>query len=256
MSVHIVAIHAHPDDLEILAAGTLALLAQKGHRITMVTMTPGDKGSDQLPPQEIAAVRRQEAHAAASLIGASYACLEFRDLEIFETNESRKKVVEAIRKLKPDLVITSSPVDYLCDHEVTSRLVRDALFAAQAPNYITGDPDPAPALTYIPHLYFVDPVEGVDREGRPVKPDFIVNISSTFAVKREMLAKHQSQREWLLRHHGMDNYLATMEQWSRLRGSLAGIPFGEGFRQYRGHPYPRSPRLQELLGREYVIELR
>ena len=63
-----------------------------------------------------------------------------------------------------------------------------------------------------------------------------------------MLACHESQRAWLQKHHGMDNYIETMEQWTRDRGRLGGITYGEGFRQYRCHPYPQTPRLQELLG--------
>ena len=79
-------------------------------------------------------------------------------------------------------------------------------------------------------------------------PDFVVNVADTFARKREMLAEHASQREWLRQHHGTDDYLDTMEQWTKERGSNAGFSHGEGFRQYRGHPYPQSPLLQELLG--------
>lgn len=229
--MRIVSIHAHPDDAEILAGGTLALLAQRGHDIAIVTMTPGDKGSDKLSPDEIAAVRRLEAETAAMLIGAEYRCAEFRDLEIFSDHASRRRVVELIRQLRPDLVLTASPVDYLCDHEATSALVRDALFAAPARNYITD----SPPLDRIPHLYFMDPIDDL------VEVDFVVDVTETFEIKRAMLAAHASQREWLQRQHGMDDYLASMEAWTERRG-------GEGFRQYRKHPYPQSPLLQELLG--------
>jgi len=229
--LRIVLIHAHPDDAEILAGGTLALLAQRGHDIAIVTMTPGDKGSDKLSPDEIAAVRRLEAETAAMLIGAEYRCAEFRDLEIFSDHASRRRVVELIRQLRPDLVLTASPVDYLCDHEATSSLVRDALFAAPARNYVTD----SPPLDRIPHLYFMDPIDEL------VEVDFVVDVTETFEIKRAMLAAHASQREWLQRQHGMNDYLASMEAWTERRG-------GEGFRQYRKHPYPQSPLLQELLG--------
>ncbi len=242
--MHIASIHAHPDDAEILAGGTLALLRQAGHDVTIVTMTPGDKGSDRLGPEEIAAVRRLEASTAAALIGADYRCAEFRDLEIFHDNPSRHRIVELLRELRADIVLTSAPSDYLCDHEVTSTLVRDALFGACNPNY----PAASPVLTGIAHLYFMDPIEGLDREHRPVQPDFIVDITDVFETKAAMLASHASQREWLKRIHGMDDYLATMEAWSARRGQQAGVRYGEGFRQYRGHPYPQSPLLQQLLG--------
>jgi hypothetical protein len=81
-----------------------------------------------------------------------------------------------------------------------------------------------------------------------VEPEFVVNVADTFLLKRAMLAEHASQRAWLRHHHGTDNYLETMERWTRERGQRAGFSYGEGFRQYRGHPYPRDPLLQELLG--------
>lgn len=247
MQKHILSIHAHPDDAEMLCAGTLAHLAQRGHRVTIVTMTPGDKGSKLQGPDEIAARRREEGRRAAVRIGATYLCAEFRDLAIFNDDPSRRRIVELLRQLRPDIVLTSSPADYLCDHEATSLLVRDGLFAAPAPNYHTGADSPAEPLEHIPHLYYMDAVGGQDRDGTPIYPHFIVDVSATFAIKRDMLADHESQRQWLQQHHEMDNYLTTMEEWTRLCGSRAGIALGEGFRQYRGHPYPPSPLLQELL---------
>ena len=242
----ILAIHAHPDDCEILAGGTLALLAEAGHSVTIATMTPGDCGSSELAPDEIAAVRRGEAAEAAALIGAAYLCLEMRDLAVFSDDPSRRRVTAALRETRPDIVLTASPVDYLCDHEAASALVRDACFGAPAPNYRA--PGGHPPLDRIPHLYFMDPAAGVDREERIVRPDFVVDVAAAFPRKRAMLERHASQRQWLLRHHGTDDYIAMMERWTRERGALAGVSHGEGFRQYRGHPYPQSPLLQELLG--------
>lgn len=241
--VRILAIHAHPDDVEILAGGTLALLAERGHQITIATMTPGDCGSAELGPEEIADVRRREAARAAALIGASYVCVELRDLAVFNDDLSRRRVVEVLRNAQPEIILTSSPVDYLCDHEAASALVRDACFAAPAPNYrAAGRP-----LNAIPHLYFMDPIEGKDREGNTIAPEFLVDVTTHFERKREMLACHASQREWLRHHHGTDDYLLQMERWSHERGQLAGVAYAEGFRQYRGHPYPTSPLLQELV---------
>jgi LmbE family N-acetylglucosaminyl deacetylase len=239
----ILAIHAHPDDVEILAGGTLALLADAGHELTIATFTPGDCGSHELAPEEIAAIRRREAAAAASRVGARYCCLEFRDLAIFQDDASRRRVTEALRQVRPEVVLAASPVDYLCDHEAASALARDACFCAPMPNYRTASA-PLPA---IPHLYWMDPLGGRDREGGVVRPDFVTDVTAVFERKRAMLAEHASQREWLRRHHGVDEYLLEMERWTRERGALAGVAYGEGFRQYRGHAYPQSPVLQELL---------
>lgn len=249
--MRILHIHAHPDDAEIFCGGTLALLAERGHEITIVTMTPGDCGSNHHSPDEIAGIRREEAANAAAMIGARYLCAEFRDLAIFDDDASRRRVTGILRQTQPELVITASPIDYHCDHEATSRLVRDSCFAAPAPNYRADQPS-LPMLGAIPHLYFADPAEGTDRDSRPSVPHFVVDITSTLAKKRDMLAAHMSQRLWLKEHHGMDNYLDTMEEWSAKVGQYAGVPFGEGFRQYRMHPYPVTPLLEELLGPSLV----
>lgn len=231
--------------MEILCAGTLALLRERGHQVTIVTMTPGDCGTAEYSPDEISNIRRREAASAAEMIGADYICAEFRDLAIFIDDPSRRRVTEILRKVQPDIVLTSSPVDYHCDHEATSALVRDACFAAPAPNFRSGD---APPIKAIPHLYFMDPDEGRDREGRPVRPDFVVNVERFFETKKAMLTCHESQRAWLQKHHHMDNYIETMEEWTRARGELANIKYGEGFRHYICHPYPQSPLLEEMIG--------
>ncbi len=216
----------------------------------MATMAPGDCGTAEHDAETIAAIRRAEARASAELIGAEYVCLEFRDLAIFHDDESRRRVTEAIRRARPDLVLTAPPVDYLCDHETTSLLVRDACFGASLPNYVTRQWEPAPPLSRTPHLYFVDPIEGQDRDGQPVPAGFLVDVTRVFATKRAMLACHASQRNWLLRQHGIDEYLDSQAKWSAHRGQEIGVAHAEGFRQYRGHAYPQDNLLLSLIGQD------
>src|SRR5262249_53963959 len=99
--IRILAIHAHPDDVEFQCAGTLALLAKVGCHNTIATMSPGDCGSAEYDAEEIASIRRDEARASARLIGADCLCLEFRDLAIFNDDASRRKVVELLRRTRP-----------------------------------------------------------------------------------------------------------------------------------------------------------
>jgi LmbE family N-acetylglucosaminyl deacetylase len=73
--------------------------------------------------------------------------------------------------VRPDVVVTASPVDYMCDHEATSALVRDACFAARSELRDIGGIAGA-ALSAVPHLYFMDPIGGVDRENRLSRPTF------------------------------------------------------------------------------------
>ncbi|MDQ6705415.1 MAG: PIG-L family deacetylase, partial [Acidobacteriota bacterium] len=175
--------------------------------------------------------RRAEAAESAGLIGAEYRCLEFRDMSIFSDDPSRRRVTEFLRAVRPDLIFTSSPADYLSDHEMTSRLVRDACFAATIPNYATGS---AP-LSKIPHLYFMDPID------ERITPDLWIDVTAVFDTKRAMLAQHRSQGNWLSQQHGIDDYLVQMERWTRENGERAGYQYAEGFRQHKVHPFPQTP---------------
>jgi LmbE family N-acetylglucosaminyl deacetylase len=250
--VKILAFHAHPDDAEILAGGTLLLLAAQGHEITIATMTPGDCTSAEYGPDEIAAIRRKEAALAAQLIGARYLCAEFRDLAVFNDEPSRRRVTEILRRVKPELVLAASPVDSSCDHETAGALVRDCAPAAATPNYRTGVPNPAAPLPALPRVYFMDPAGGRDRSGAVVTPDFIVDVSSTFLRKQRAVAQHRSQREWLAQHQGIEDFLSQMECWTRQRGALAEVEYGEGFCGDKRYRHPQAPLLEQLLGEEFV----
>ena len=249
-SIRVLALHAHPDDVEFQCAGTLILLREAGCEVTIATMTPGDCGSAEHDAEAISAIRREEARQAAAVMGADYICLEFRDLAIFNDDESRRRVTEALRRIQPEIILTAPPADYIADHEMTSLLVRDACFAAPCPNYTTRQWEPAAALAKIPHLYFVDPLEGVDRDGVAAPVDFHVDVSRVFPTKRQMLACHASQRNWLMRQHGIDEYLDSQTKWGAHRGAEIGVAFAEGFRQYRGHPYPQENLVLKVLGQD------
>ena len=241
--MRILAFHAHPDDAEALAGGTLTLLAGQGHQIVIATMTPGDCGSAEYAPEQIAAIRRREAGTAAALLGARYVCAEFRDLAVFNDEPSRRRVTEILRRTRPDLVLGAAPEDAQCDHQAAGSLVRDCGYAAATPNYRTGAPNAAAPLPKIPHLYFMDPPGGHEPA-----PDFVVDIGAAFPRKQRLLAQHRSQREWLAQFLGVDDPLARIERWACQRGALGGVEMGEGFRRCRDQGYPQSPLLEELLG--------
>ncbi len=249
----ILAVHAHPDDIETLGAGTLALLAGLGHTIRIVTATAGDLGSTERTLEETARIRRGEAAVAAAMIGAEYRCAGLPDLGVFNDDASRRAMTEIVRWAGAEIVITASPVDYHPDHEAVSILVRDACFASTVPHYLTG---PSAPLEAIPHLYFMDPIGGRDRDGVRVRPDFGVDIGgAAIETKRRMLMAHESQHGWVARQHGISDYLRSMEAWAERRGRDFGVAHAEGLRQYRNQPYPRDPLLQGLLGNA-VLELK
>ena len=149
--------------------------------------------------------------------------------------------------VRPDIVFTHSPADYMLDHEMTSTIVRAAAFAAPIPNFLA-DRSAGPVLAGIPHLYYCDPIEGKDPLGREVLPGFRIDISNVIDAKIAMLAAHASQRDWLLKHHGMDQYVEAMKEWCAKRGGDAHVAFAEGFRQHLGHSYPQDNIVGELLG--------
>lgn len=242
------AFFAHPDDAEFLCAGALARLHARGFTIHFATMTAGDGGSAELPPAEIARIRLGEAAQSAALLAGTHQWAGSQDLLLCYDPPTLRRVIEIVRRVNPQLVFTHSPQDYLLDHEITSQLVRAACFAASVPNVQTLAETATPATAHVPHLYYCDALEGKDSFGAPVPPGFYVDISDEIETKAQMLACHASQREWLLRQHGMDQYLQAMRDWSARRGTEAGVAYAEAFRQHLGHAYPQSNLLAEVLG--------
>jgi LmbE family N-acetylglucosaminyl deacetylase len=239
---------AHPDDAEFLCGGTLIrLIKEHGWQTHVASMTAGDCGTSQMSADEISRVRRAEGAAAAAFIGATYHCLEEKDLLISYNESALEKVVRLLRAVRPNIVLTHSPADYMLDHEMTSSLTRAAAFAAAAPNFLCDRGHAAP-LEHIPHLYYCDPAEGKDLFGKPVPCDFAIDVGQVLDLKAEMLACHASQREWLQRQHGMDHYVQSMRDWSAVRGKPFNFTYAEGFRQHLGHSYPQDNLLGKLLG--------
>lgn len=242
------AILAHPDDAEFLCAGTLARLRkERGWAVHIATMTPGDCGSAEHAPDEIARIRRAEGAAAAAAIGATYHCVEERDLRVIYSEGALEKVVRLLNAVAPAVVFTHSPDDYHLDHEQTSKIVRAATFAAPIPNFLHGR-HLHPPLAHVPHLYYCDPLEGTDAFGTPIVPAFRVDITAVIGDKARMLECHESQRAWLRKHHGVDSLVGSMKEWGAAQGRACGVAFAEGFRQHLGHSYPKANVLAELLG--------
>jgi LmbE family N-acetylglucosaminyl deacetylase len=245
MNRTVLALLAHPDDAEILCAGTLIRLADAGWDVHIATSVMGDCGSATLKNDEIAAIRHKEAAAAANLIGATYHCLKEKDVHLVFDRESNRKAIDLFRQVAPSLVITHPRMDYMLDHEQTHLLARSAAFAYPIPNASTLPLKPG---STIPHLYYCDPIEGIDPTGERVKPTTLIDITGQMDRKREMLACHASQREWLRSHHGMDEYIEAMKRHSAARGEDAGTQYAEAFVQHRGHAFPRNDLLAELFG--------
>lgn len=242
MTKTVMGIFAHPDDAELMCAGTLSLFSKAGWNVHIVTMAPGDKGTAELTREEISTIRKNEAASSALLIGATYHCLEFEDLYITYDRESLNRTTGVIRSAQPSIVFTASPSDYMPDHEITSTIVQAACFASGVKNLEVDMPPFEP----VPWLYYCDPMEGKDIFGKPVIPSIYVDISGEIGIKEKMLSCHASQRDWLMMHHKMDEYILAMKRFSAERGSETGTAFAEGFRQHLGHGFPRNNILKEI----------
>jgi LmbE family N-acetylglucosaminyl deacetylase len=243
-------IFSHPDDAEMVCAGTLSLLKKAGWEIHIVTMAPGDKGTAEHSREEISRIRRAEAARAAEVMDAVYHCLELEDVYILYDRDSVNRTTGLLRSLRPSLVFTASPNDYMVDHELTSMIVQTACFASGIKNM---EVDIIP-YEPVPYLYYCDPMEGKDIFGKPVIPAMYVDISGEITVKEKMLARHESQRNWLLTHHKMDEYLLAMKRFARQRGLETGVEYAEGFRQHLGHGFPQDNVLAALLGDKVILK--
>lgn len=236
-------IFAHPDDAEIVCAGTLSLLRKAGWSVHIASLTPGDKGTTEYSRDEISRIRKSEAGESAKLIGAAYHCLEFEDVYILYDKETINRTTTLIRELRPSIVFTHNPSDYMVDHETTSRIVQTACFSVGIKNMEVDEPFYEPT----PYLYYCDPMDATDILGRPVYTTMFANISSEISIKEKMLGCHASQRNWLLAHHNMDEYILSMKRFGELRGKEINVQFAEGFRQHLGHGYPKDNILKQIL---------
>lgn len=217
--MNVLAVGAHPDDLEILCGGTLAKFAEEGHKVFMSHVCNGNKGHHNIPPAELAEIRDGEAVESSSVIGAKHVNLDIDDLDAYVEREQVLKCVDLIRGSEPDVIITHSPEDYMPDHSVSARLVFDASFVATLPHVKTG----YRYFDRVTPVYYMDTLAGVN-----FKPSEYVDISGTFATKKKMLSCHRSQLDWLKEHDKVD-ILKFIRTVAEFRGLQCGVRFAEAF---------------------------
>src|SRR3954447_8861309 len=134
--MRVLGVGAHPDDLEILAGGTLARYVREGHDVVMCHMTTGNAGSIVHPADELVGIRSREAKRAAEIAGADYRAMGLGDGTIDSSSPEQKLlVVDLIREVCPDVIITHYLNDYMRDHNETGHLVWDCAFLAALKNF-------------------------------------------------------------------------------------------------------------------------
>lgn len=220
--MNILAIGCHPDDLEIGCSGTLSKYVKQGNTVVMCHVANGNMGHAVIMPEELRIIRTKEAEEAGRLIGASEVInLDISDLEVDSNNIGTvKKIVDLIRYVKPDLIITHSPEDYMKDHLEVSRLVFDASFSSSVPHMFTEHP----AYACICPLFYMDTLAGVN-----FLPTEYVDITDTIEIKINAVDCHQSQVKWMRDHDKID-FLDFVRTVSKFRGLQCGSAFAEGFR--------------------------
>lgn len=225
------AVAAHPDDIEFCFAGTLLLLKDAGCSIHMWNLARGDCGSMSTDAAETARLRLEEARASAGLAGAASHDPLFDDLSIFYDKPSLARVSSVLRTIRPQVILTHSPSDYMEDHQNVCRLVVTAAFSRGMPNHAC-EPQAKPYDLPV-RVYHAAPHGHRDGLGVPFAPDFLIDIQTAAERKRRMLACHRSQARWLEDSQGMGSYLDEMEAMDRAMAGLGiNLRRAEGWRRH------------------------
>jgi len=175
----LVAIGAHPDDVELTCGGTLVRAAKDGHRVGIIDLTGGETGTHGSRD-----IRAAEAQEAARILGAHIRLnAGLPDAGLHNTDDARRTVVELLRRLAPRVVILPFPIGRHPDHRVGSELSRDASYLAGLARYpADGDPHRPEKVLYT-----------LSYREDPVKPTFVVDVSETFETKMAAIRCYASQ---------------------------------------------------------------
>lgn len=218
--MNVLAVGCHPDDIEISCSGTLAKCVKRGDKVTVCHVANGNMGHEIISPEELREIRIGEAKKAGSLAGIEVVTLDIGDLLPNGCDiAQRDKLVELIKKVQPDFIITHSPTDYMPDHLAVSKLVFDASFAASVPHY------GAEGKAAVVPIFYMDNLAGMN-----FNPTEYVDISDEIELKIQMLECHESQLKWMRDHDGID-FAEFVRTCSRFRGIQCGAQYAEAFCQ-------------------------
>ena len=226
----VLAVGAHPDDIEFMMAGTLLLLKQAGAEAHMWNVANGSCGTTVLDADEIVRLRRQECEDSARLAGATLHPPITDDLAVFFDRPLLACAAALVREVRPNILLAPSPQGYMEDHQNACRLAVTAAFVRGMRNFPTSPPvEPWMGEVAVYHAMpygLRDPLRSLVRAG------LYVDVASVHPQKLRMLAAHRSQKEWLDASQGQDAYLQAMEEMSRRVGDMSGrYELAEGWRR-------------------------
>jgi LmbE family N-acetylglucosaminyl deacetylase len=224
----VLAVAAHPDDIDVTCSGTMAKFAKDGAKVYYLILTDGSKGSDDksLTPAELTKIRRQEQTDAAKSVGAETPIFfDYIDGELEITMALKKQIVKVIRQLKPEVVITMDPTIIYSlergminhpDHRAAGQATLDALFP------LSRD-----------HLAFPDLLkEGLEpHKVRTIlltnfeEHNYSINISDCMDSKFEAISAHTSQ------FSDPERLSGWMKEQAAALGVESGYLYAEGFKR-------------------------
>jgi len=226
--MNILAICAHPDDVELSVGGTLLRYKNTGHKIFIALTTSGNIGSaTHSSREEIAAVREAEMLEAAKFYNAEVRFIRGDDELLHNTPETRLQVLDAMRWANPDVIFTHNPCDRSPDHHTTAEIVSDIMLSLPA---VLLPVKSAPCKKK-PSLFFWEPSAGIG-----FHPEVYVDISDVIEEKKAAMRCHVSQNAW------MEQYMVrSLVDFIEVSGAFRGIQndcmYAEAFEAHRIHGY-------------------
>ncbi len=233
--MNIFCVVAHPDDAEILCAGTLIRFAESGHTVTLAIFTDGSLGDAVVQPESLKAIRKQEAEEAAEIMGVKLLWGGILDEHVFPNEEQRRIMIDLLRETDPDVILTHSPNDYHPDHRYVGQLVFDSYFQKGLPHI----PDQARAACRFgkAQLYYMDNLGGIG-----FLPTEYVDITNVLEKKKAALACHRSQFT-AMKDLANTSLMDMIEVQARFRGMGAGCLYAEGFTRLDAYQRGLTTRL-------------
>ena len=249
MSKIIMAVACHPDDIEFGMAGTLLRFQEKGWEVHYMNIANGSLGTEKYDHDTIVRMRREEAMNACATAGFHYHESICEDLEVFYNPDLFGKLLPEIRDVKPSVILTHGPYDYMEDHVNAGRLAVSAAFCRGMGNAKTARPsqkfdDPITVYHSMPHSLS-------DSLRRPVIPGIFVNIGPAMEIKKKMLACHKSQQSWLDVSQGNNQYIQDLIDRGVYFGKMSRrYEFSEGWIRHNplGFCPPDSNPMMDVLG--------
>ncbi|MEM7474041.1 MAG: PIG-L family deacetylase [Planctomycetota bacterium] len=246
MKKSVLAIAAHPDDIEFCMAGTLMRLIDRGWEAHYFNVANGCCGSTTLSRQECANVRLEEAQKAASLLEATFYPPIRNDLEIFYDLGTVQQVAAVLRQATPQIVLTHATVDYMEDHQNTARLAVTAAFSHGMANFETNPEQPI--FEHDLAIYHAQPHGNRTPLKKLSTPEIAVDVSDLLDKKKELLACHASQDNWLDASQGMSSYLGSMQKLNAEVGAMSKLyAFAEGWTQHLHLGFAKNADYNPLL---------